>query len=296
MLEEALDKIDDRMIDVAEQTVINALETCDVDHNKAFVKGALRSALKSLLLSIMEDSSGIRESFEEAIVQVATAPKTLIAIASAMVTDAAIMAPIAKFVAQTVKKEVEESVKDLVLIPPSPLPSGSDSSSDESKNDRRNKAAKKKSHRGMKSLPTSHKGTWSMKGSLKDSSYSPGTIEKLRDRAPKLKVLHATDSQFRNVVNYKTYHLINLDQNSNGKLAARTGKYAKRMETMMKVYKFDDKDPITILRFLAQFKRACDAIGVSKGTALWIMPTFMKDGPAFSLTVRMTPHGDGDDV
>lgn len=46
---------------------------------------------------------------------------------------------------------------------------------------------------------------------------------------------------------------------------------------MMKTYKFDDKDPITILRFLAKFERDYDANGVSEGMALSIIPSFMKD-------------------
>lgn len=71
-----------------------------------------------------------------------------------------------------------------------------------------------------------------------------------------LKLIHATDTNFRNVVNYKTHRLINLHHSYKGKLAARTCKYSKRTETMIKAYKFDEKDSITTLRFFAQFKRA----------------------------------------
>lgn len=48
-----------------------------------------------------------------------------------------------------------------------------------------------------------------------------------KDHAPEWKVLHAMDSHFRNVLNYKTYKLINKSQSCNGKMAARTGKYSK---------------------------------------------------------------------
>lgn len=41
-----------------------------------------------------------------------------------------------------------------------------------------------------------------------------------------------------------------------------------------------------------QFKRAWDQSGVFEDTALRIMPKFMKDESAFSVTVRMTPQGD----
>lgn len=112
-----------------------------MDLNKAFLKEALRGALNILLLSIMKDSSGVRESFEEAAVRVATALKTLTTIASAIAKDAAVMTAIAKFAPETVKKEVAESVNALILTPPSPPPSGSDSSSKECLNDRKDKPA-----------------------------------------------------------------------------------------------------------------------------------------------------------
>lgn len=75
-------------------------------------------------------------------------------------------------------------------------------------------------------------------------------------------------------------------------MAACTGKYAARMETLMKAYKFDDKEPITILSILADFKRACDSNGVFEGIALWLLPAFIRDKPAFSLTVWMASHED----
>lgn len=96
--------MDGRLIDVTKQTVINSLVTCDVDHNNEFVKGPLSNALNTLLLSIMEDSFGIRESFEEAILQAATALNTLAGTAAAIANDAAMMALIRKFAAETVKK------------------------------------------------------------------------------------------------------------------------------------------------------------------------------------------------
>lgn len=102
MLCDDLDKMDDHIIDVSEQTVINALEMCDVDYNKAFVKGAILSALNILLLSIMENFPGTIETFEGAIMQVATASRTLAAMASAIAKNATLIAPIAQFASKTV--------------------------------------------------------------------------------------------------------------------------------------------------------------------------------------------------
>lgn len=68
LLQDALDKLDNKVIDLAGRTVVSALETNDVNHNEVFVKDALCSALNSLLLSILEDDSRIRVSFETAII------------------------------------------------------------------------------------------------------------------------------------------------------------------------------------------------------------------------------------
>lgn len=75
-------------------------------------------------------------------------------------------------------------------------------------------------------------------------------------------------------------------------MAAKTGKYVKRMETLMKAYKIDDKYPITIMRLLAQFEHELDSNRVSEDTSICVVPNFMKDGPAASLTFRMSPEED----
>lgn len=119
----------------------------------------------------------------------ATASKMLTAIASAMAKGALVIAPVAKFAAETGKNVVEESVKDLVLTSSSPLPSGSDSSSDYSKDDFKARPGKKQSSRRKEKSSSSHKGTWSMKGFLADSPDSSGssaTSEVVNDGVPKL--------------------------------------------------------------------------------------------------------------
>lgn len=65
-----------------------------------------------------------------------------------------------------------------------------------------------------------------------------------KNRAAKNKVLRATDSHFRNVTSYKTYWLLNLSQIYNGMMASRKGSYAKRIETLVKLYKLVDKKSI----------------------------------------------------
>lgn len=77
LMQEAISKLKDRVINIGEQTVVDALETCDVDHNKTFIKAALRNALNRQLVSILDDFLRTRESFENALIQAATAPESL---------------------------------------------------------------------------------------------------------------------------------------------------------------------------------------------------------------------------
>lgn len=94
-MKEAIGKLDNRFIDITEQTVVNALKICHVDHNKAGIKGALRSALFELLVSISDDTSAMKKYFEYSTVQVATAPKSLARVALPVVRGATAMASIA---------------------------------------------------------------------------------------------------------------------------------------------------------------------------------------------------------
>lgn len=112
------------------------------------------------------------------------------------------------------------------------------------------------------------------------------------EKASKLKVVPATDSHLRYVMNYKTDRLIHELQAYNEKKDTRTDRYATRIETLMEVYKFDDKDSTTMLCLLAQFKKTCSSNEVSENRALGILPTFKKNRQAYSLTVLVTSYGD----
>lgn len=45
-------------------------------------------------------------------------------------------------------------------------------------------------------------------------------------------------------------------------MAAKTSKRVNGMEPLIEAFKFDSMEPITVLRFLAQLKRASDSNGV----------------------------------
>lgn len=121
-MHKATNKLGDRLVDIAEQTVVDAFETYDVDHNKDSIKGALKSVLNELLVFILDNSSQIRESFKGAVISVATAPKLLPIIASEVAKDSSAMTPIAWYAAKTVKQGAEKAVKGLVCNPLFPPP------------------------------------------------------------------------------------------------------------------------------------------------------------------------------
>lgn len=126
-----------------------------------------------------------------------------------------------------------------------------------------------------------------MKAATKPSESST-VSSNTEDRASKLRALQTNNIYFQNAVRYVTYRLPDKSQILDERLAARTGKYPKRMVTLMNAYKFDDKDLITVLNFLAQFEKACVSRGDLEGTIVWRLPTFMKDAPESSLTFRAT--------
>lgn len=57
--------------------MVSVPETCDVYHNKGFVKGALRSALNELLVFVLDDFPGIKDFFDDAVNQVALATEVI---------------------------------------------------------------------------------------------------------------------------------------------------------------------------------------------------------------------------
>lgn len=78
----------------------------------------------------------------------------------------------------------------------------------------------------------------------------------------------------------------------NVKMAAKTDTYVEKMETIINAFRFDDKNPSTVLWFLALFKRICNSNGVAEGMAFLVIPNFITDVPASSRTVKTTPRKD----
>lgn len=160
----ALKKMDERVIDIAEQTVIDALESGDSDHNRVFVRREIRNVLQDLITSTVQDDTGSREAFEAAVVQVVGTSNLTNEVAKVIVSEATVLTLIGTFVVQMADMAFSRSVKSEVsAIPPSPPPSGSDNSSSESEKNRRKeskKSAKKSCRRRKSSRAPSSAVTW----------------------------------------------------------------------------------------------------------------------------------------
>lgn len=72
----ALEKLNERVIDMAEQKIIDVLDNCDFDHNKVFIRWAIGSAPRDLLTSILDEDTGIRDVFEAAVCQLVRTSST----------------------------------------------------------------------------------------------------------------------------------------------------------------------------------------------------------------------------
>lgn len=167
-----IDLLNIRLVDGDKQTVIEALETCDANHNKAFIKGTLRSALNELLMFILDNISATRKPLEPAMIQATIAAELLPTIAATTIKIVVVMAYIVKFAAELVKKEVDRSVEDPALTLSSLSPPCLDLSASESHNDYNNMVPKKKSYGCSPNLKSSEKDTRSLEESLRETVIS----------------------------------------------------------------------------------------------------------------------------
>lgn len=113
--------------------------------------------------------------------------------------------------------------------------------------------------------------------------------------AARLDVIHPASIAFADAVNNETYQLHKRSQKYNVKMAARIAELAKGMETIMNLYDIKGSDPLSILSFLQQLKKARYSNGISKSVAMWLLFFFMTKFPAILLSIRMTPKKDSGD-
>lgn len=171
------------------------------------------------------------------------------------------MVPVARFMASQVCKEVREiAQQSIVIASPSPSPSLHRSSLSEDYWKKREpmKYSWQKLKKQLSLSRSEDRGTLSRRESIKSKHKSSSSNEGNDMSAPKQDLTHQRNVAFTDDVNYSTYGLRNCSQKCYEKLAARTAKLAKHMETIMNAYKFEDLGPVAILSVLWQFKGACD--------------------------------------
>lgn len=81
------------MIDTAEQKIIDSSENCILDPTKVFVCQAIRSTLKNLLASILENDTEICDAFEVVVAQVVGTGSLAMEIAKIPVSGRAMLTP-----------------------------------------------------------------------------------------------------------------------------------------------------------------------------------------------------------
>lgn len=99
-------------------------------------------------------------------------------------------------------------------------------------------------------------------------------------------------SRFFSMLNHNTYRLVNKSQLYYDKIAGPKGKKSKHPEMIVNDQELNHKEPIAVLRFLVEFKRACDSNKILECVVLRVMLLFMKDGAASNVRVQMTSYGD----
>lgn len=99
---------------------------------------------------------------------------------------------------------------------------------------------------------------------------------------------------FADALNSRSDQLLNQFHFYNGKVAVRSDISAKRMETTIKPFRFDDADPVTVLSFLEQFKEDRDSKEASEAVAMWHLPLLRAKSAAASLAICLTARKDDD--
>ena len=117
-----------------------------------------------------------------------------------------------------------------------------------------------------------------------DDSSSDESVQFTPTKFRSLKNVLIRTSELRSVLSYKTYRLRNQSQKFTTKMQKELSRIALRMKThIADDQKFCGTDPVSIIRFLEEFKEACDHNGLSEGASLHLFQYFILDPAKKSL-------------
>lgn len=129
-----------------------------------------------------------------------------------------------------------------------------------------------------------HKSNTSDTEDSDSSSSSDESVQFVPVRFRKLKNIQVRNSELKTILSYKTYRLRNQSPKFTKKMQKELSKIAMRMKTHISdEQKFTGTDPVSIIRFLEEFKEACDHNGLSEGAALHLFQYFVLDPAKKSL-------------
>ena len=177
------------------------------------------------------------------------------------------------------KADVKKSKSKMEALPPSPPNSDPSSSDHESSSD--SDAEHTKAHRKKK---TESKKA---KQDPEDSGKPHSAVVPLTDSnkyVAGLTIVVPVNDLFRKALDYSTYRLNDV---STVNITKYTSKYIRRLTSTMKSRTFDQSEPVSILLFLEQFQSACNDARINEGTAMWLLPHFMKKPADVSLNSRL---------
>ena len=125
---------------------------------------------------------------------------------------------------------------------------------------------------------TSHSGTQPLATPPNVAAARAGIVEEV----PRLTPLRARESAFDQVLSYRTYRLNTPDTWSSDpqRMERELRKVSKHVGNIRSFNpsfeEFDGREPIDVLRFLAELKDAADSTGVHEGAAVKMLPYFLR--------------------
>lgn len=149
-IDQALQRVDERVVDLAEQSLFGELENCNLDVNTSIIHCAIGNDLHDLLSPILLHDTNIMEASEMAVILVATESAYSHAKRSRKLLprDVSLLAPTVIFVVETINKAIACALKTETCIftsSSSPSLSGSSSSSSEKNRQKKFPGASRKS-------------------------------------------------------------------------------------------------------------------------------------------------------
>jgi hypothetical protein len=111
-----------------------------------------------------------------------------------------------------------------------------------------------------------------------------------------LKNMRINNPELKEVLSYETYRLVDQTQTVSIKIRKELAKIAGRMKAHIPDdQKFTGNDPVAVIRFLEEFKSACDDNGLSEGAALYLFQYFLLDPAKKSVRLFMRTNANNID-